>query len=111
MFEGCILVEDPNTVQLVLVDFQNIPAADTSTGQGEFEPFTINRMGNNDEFENEEIQRNISLTISLDQVLDPEDGLEKTYRFQLLSLAIGGIEPDTETATVRLNEIGKFRLL
>ena len=106
MFEGCILVEDPNTVQLVLVDFQNIP--DTSAGQGEFEPFTINRMGNSDEFENEEIQRSISLTISLDQVLDPEDGpVEDSYRFQLSSLAIGGIEPDTETATVRLNEIGK----
>ena len=99
MFEALILVEEPNDVGLVLVDFQTLASGSTTRDIG---PFSINGMGNSDVFD--PVTGDILLTITTDQVLDPDDE-NVIDQFELSSLAVGD-RTVSETAIVILYEIG-----
>ena len=102
VFEALILVENPDDVSIVLVDFQ---AGYLST-ISDFEPFSINRMGNTGEFYL--IFGNVVVTVTTDQILVPYD-TRLIYQFQLSCIAVGtrAIE---DIANIILYEIGELKV-
>ena len=102
VFEGLVLVENPDDVFIVLVDFQ------TSVGDIQnFEPFSINGMDNNGVFSS--ITGDELLSITTDQVLDHID-TDVYYHFQLSVLSTG-VRTIVVEASVLLYEIGKLKCL
>jgi len=106
LFEASILLEDPSDVGLVLVDFMSGDTDGGRTGGSsrEFEPYSINGMGNNDQY-SPPFTSQVSVNISLDMELNHNDS-EVLYQFTLSILVTGGTINSTEVG-VCLHEIGK----
>ena len=94
MFEALLLIEDPNDVFLVLVDFQGVG--------GDFEPFSINGMGHSDVID--PVTGDVWVIIVTDQTLNPNG---TTCEFQLVALATG-VDTQSETINVTVHKRGKL---
>ena len=98
VFEVLLLVENPNNMLLLLVDLVGMIV----------NIFSFNGMGNFVEFFGTSISENITLAITLDETLNPDDR-NVTYQFSLSTIALdrNGSAVVSE-ATVLLYQWGKI---
>ncbi|XP_065915311.1 uncharacterized protein [Dysidea avara] len=98
VFEALLLVEDPNDVFLILVDFQSIGGSSTFR---HFEPFSINGMGNSDVID--PVTGDVSIIITTDQTLNSNDTV---CEFQLTVLVATGFDTQSVTTNAIVHKRG-----
>ena len=97
MFEAMLFYENPDDIQLALVDFQT---SGTTGTIGDFEPFSLNEMGNG-----AVVGPDGLITVTTDQLLNASDA---TCDFSLASLVTTGARTESIPAIVIVHKIGKL---
>jgi len=101
VFEALVLLEYPEDVLIVLVDFQG-------TVGGGFRPYSISGMGQHGTF-NGDFTDDILINVTLEQELDPNDRRD-IYQFHLslLAVSVDYAYIISHLSNVILYEIGKL---
>ena len=99
MFEAMHFYENPDDIQLALVDFQTAGSDGTTGTIGDFEPFSLNGMGNG-----AVVGPDGLITVTTDQLLNAND---TTCDFSLSSLVTTGARTEPITAIVIVHKKGK----